>query len=249
MVAAARRHLTGIYSRGVDRLLWDTDKRLMADPEAVGAVLAAASAGEPVDALDLGAALVLTQSARLDLDRTEFELFETCYKTGLSDEVIASVLELPGQSAAAERYRWLQARHDCPRAEVSTGSADASEAAEQAASRAARRAEQARTRAAQAARRQQELGQTHQPGAVSLEHAERAAAQAGEARILAGEAHERLSLGLLRAADRLDSCAAACEQLAGTTGAAEQLHVAREYRRDAQRLRQMAAGYREPGRR
>lgn len=258
MVAAARRHLTDVYCRGVDRLLWDTEKRLMADSQAVRAVLAAAAGGEVVDALDLGGALVLAQSARLDLDRTEYELFTACYAAGLSDEAIAAVLELPDEAASAGRYRWLRTRHNIPTAENGTESVRAEsvraesvrtgDTAGRAAARAGRRAEQARTRAAQAARRQRELGQTSQRGAESRrEHAEQATALAGEARVLANEAHERVALGLLRAADRLDICAAACIQLADSTGARQQLQRAQEYHQDAQRYRQMAASYRELG--
>ena len=33
MVSASRRHLTERYATGVDRLLWDTEKRLIPDPE------------------------------------------------------------------------------------------------------------------------------------------------------------------------------------------------------------------------
>ena len=40
MVAAARRHLTERHATGVDRLLWDAEKRPMPDQDAVGPIRA-----------------------------------------------------------------------------------------------------------------------------------------------------------------------------------------------------------------
>jgi hypothetical protein len=74
---------------------------------------------------------------------------------------------------------------------------------------------------------------------------ERAAANAGEARVLADEAAERVALGLLRAAAALDRCATGCEENANTDGAAGPLRrKADEYHRAAVRYREMAERYR-----
>ncbi len=68
MVTASRRHLTERYASGVDRLLWDTEKRLIPDLDAIKSVTEAMASGQ-AEALDIGAALVLVQAARLALDR------------------------------------------------------------------------------------------------------------------------------------------------------------------------------------
>ena len=110
---ASRRHLTERYASGVDLLLWETEKRLIPDLDAIRSVTEAAAAGR-ADGLDMGAALVLVQAARLGLDRLEYELFETAHALGLRPEAIAAVLDLPDAEAAAERHRWLEARHALP---------------------------------------------------------------------------------------------------------------------------------------
>jgi len=75
---------------------------------------------------------------------------------------------------------------------------------------------------------------------------ERAVANAGEARVLADEAAERVALGLLRAADALDRCAAGCEENLSTDGAAapQLRRKADEYHQAAVRYREMAERYR-----
>ena len=119
MVGASRRHLTDRYAAGVDRLLWGTEKRLIPDLDAIRSVIAAAKAGQ-AEALDIGAALVLLQAARLELDRLEYETFEVAHEIGMRDEAIAAVLELPGSAAADDRHRFLAARRALPYEEIET---------------------------------------------------------------------------------------------------------------------------------
>ena len=113
MAHASRRHLTERYASGVDLLLWETEKRLIPDLDAIRSVTEAAAAGR-AEGLDMGAALVLVQAARLGLDRLEYELFEAAHAMGMRPEAIAAVLDLPDAEAAAERHRWLRARHTLP---------------------------------------------------------------------------------------------------------------------------------------
>jgi hypothetical protein len=117
MVGASRSHLTKRYASGVDRLLWDTEKRLIPDLEAVKSAIAAATEGRG-DALDVGAALVLVQAARLDLDRLEYQIVEAADGIGMPDEAIAAVLELPDAAAVGKRRRWLRRRWRLPVAEA-----------------------------------------------------------------------------------------------------------------------------------
>ena len=112
MAAASRRHLTERYASGVDLLLWETEKRLIPDLDAIRSVTEAA-AGR-AEGLDMGAALVLVQAARLGLDRLECELFEAGRAMGMSPEAIAAVLELPDAAAAEKRQRWLEGRRALP---------------------------------------------------------------------------------------------------------------------------------------
>jgi hypothetical protein len=113
MVAASRRHLTERYATGVDLLLWETEKRLVPDLDAIRSVTAAAAAGR-AEGLDIGAALVLVQAARLGLDRLEGELFEAAGAMGMRAEGIAAVLNLPNAMAAGKRQRWLEGRRALP---------------------------------------------------------------------------------------------------------------------------------------
>jgi hypothetical protein len=113
MVSASRRHLTERYASGVDLLLWETEKRLIPDLDAIKSVTGAAAAGR-AEGLDMGAALVLVQAARLGLDRLEYELFEAAYAMGMRLEAIAAVLGLPDAAAAEKRHRWLEARQALP---------------------------------------------------------------------------------------------------------------------------------------
>ena len=113
MVNASRRHLTERYASGVDLLLWETEKRLIPDLDAIKSVIQAAASGR-AEGLDLGAALVLVQAARLGLDRLEHELFEAARAMDMHPEAIAAVLDLPGAAAAEKRQRWLEARQALP---------------------------------------------------------------------------------------------------------------------------------------
>lgn len=113
MVAASRRHLTERYATGVDMLLWETEKRLVPDLDAIRSVTQAAAAGR-AEGLDMGAALVLIQAARLGLDRLEYEIFEAARAMGMRPEAIAAVLELPDAAAAEKRQRWLASRKALP---------------------------------------------------------------------------------------------------------------------------------------
>ena len=111
MVDASRRHLTERYASGVDLLLWETEKRLVPDLDAIAAVTGRAASGQ-AEGLDMGAALVLVQAARLGLDRLECDLFDAARAMGMRPEAIAAVLELPDAEAAEERHRWLKTRRD-----------------------------------------------------------------------------------------------------------------------------------------
>jgi hypothetical protein len=117
MVDASRRHLTERYASGVDLLLWETEKRLVPDLDAIKAVTDATVSGQ-AEGLDLGAALVLVQAARLGLDRLECDLFDAAHAMGMRPEAIAAVLDLPGAAAAEKRHRWLETRraHGTPSA-------------------------------------------------------------------------------------------------------------------------------------
>jgi hypothetical protein len=134
MVNASRRHLTERYASGVDQLLWETEKRLIPDLDAIKSVTDAAASGQ-AEGLDMGAALVLVQAARLALDRLEGELFEASHAMGMRSEAIAAVLDLPDGAAADKRQRWLEARRALPYASA--------ESHRQETGRAARRAEAA----------------------------------------------------------------------------------------------------------
>ena len=113
IVSASRRHLTERYASGVDLLLWETEKRLIPDLDAIKSVAKAAASGR-AEGLDMGAALVLVQAARLGLDRLEGELFEAAGAMGMRPEAIAAVLELPDAAAVDKRRRWLEDRRALP---------------------------------------------------------------------------------------------------------------------------------------
>lgn len=113
MVDASRRHLTERYASGVDLLLWETEKRLVPDLDAIKAVTGAAVSGQ-AEGLDLGAALVLVQAVRLGLDRLECDIFDAARAMGMRPEAIAAVLGLPDAAAAEKRHRWLEARRALP---------------------------------------------------------------------------------------------------------------------------------------
>jgi hypothetical protein len=113
MVTASRKHLTKRYASGVDLLLWETEKRFIPDLDAIRSVTEALSAGQ-AEGLDMGAALVLVQAARLGLDRLEYELFEGAQAIGMQSEAIAAVLDLADAAAAGKRHRWLRTRRALP---------------------------------------------------------------------------------------------------------------------------------------
>jgi hypothetical protein len=113
MVTASRKHLTARYASGVDLLLWETEKRLIPDLDAIRSVTEALSGGQ-AEGLDMGAALVLVQAARLGLDRLEYELFEGAQAMGMQSGAIAAVLDLADAAAADKRHRWLTTRQALP---------------------------------------------------------------------------------------------------------------------------------------
>jgi hypothetical protein len=123
MVAASRRHLTGRYASGVDALLWETEKRLLPDLDSIKSVTAAVASGQ-ADGLDVGAAIVLVQAARLGLDRLEYELFAGARALGMKSEALAAILDLPDAAAADKRQRWLEGRRDLPYATAETDRPD-----------------------------------------------------------------------------------------------------------------------------
>lgn len=223
MIMASRRHLTECYAAGVDRLLWDTEKRFVPDLDAIKSVIDATSSGQ-AEALDIGAGLVLLQAARLEVDRLEYDVFESAHSMGMGDEAIAAVLDLPDAASASKRRRWLKSRRALPYADTGLPGRPGTGVS------------------AEAAERRQQLSQPAGEHTSRL-HAERAAANAGEARVLAAEAAERVVLGLLRAAAGLDRCAAGCEDLASTDTARrpELRRKADEYHQAAVKYREMAA--------
>lgn len=156
MVTASRKHLTERYASGVDLLLWETEKRLIPDLDAIRSVTEALSAGQ-AEGLDMGAALVLVQAARLGLDRLEYELFEGAQAMGMQSEAIAAVLDLADAAAADKRHRWLTTRRALPYTPAELQSPDTLTTPDQARrSQAGRRSGQASSspvRAAQAADR------------------------------------------------------------------------------------------------
>ena len=131
IVGASRRHLTERYASGVDLLLWETEKRLIPDLDAIRSVTEAAASGR-AEGLDMGAALVLVQAARLGLDRLECELFEAARTMGMRPEAIAAVLELPDAAAAEKRQRWLERRRALPYATATSQHPEAGKAARRA---------------------------------------------------------------------------------------------------------------------
>ena len=244
MVTASRRHLTGEYSAGVERLFWELEKRPMPDVNAVSAVVSAHEARQVVDALSIGAALVLVQSTRLELDALEAGVFDAAFANGLSLEWLAAVLELPGADTARERRDYLRRRRALARTTPPTPEPGPRPHAAEAAESAGRRAGRAADRAAAAARRQEELRQG--PKARRAEP-ERAAARASEAKLQASEAAERVAVGLLRAASALDRCAVRYRERQGAAEDPKFRQLAEEYASAARRYREIAGRYRDIG--
>jgi len=100
-------------------LLWDTEKRLVPDLDAIRSVIDAASSGH-AEALDIGAGLVLLQAVRLEVDRLEHDVFEGAHRLGMGEEAIAAVLDLPDAAAASKRRRWLKGRRALPHADIAS---------------------------------------------------------------------------------------------------------------------------------
>lgn len=117
-VRAARAHLTRRFGRGVEALLWQEHHHPLPDVEAVAKAIAAIRAAhtheQPPTVTDLGAALVVLQAARLDMDRLEADLIAAVREAGLDWAQIAAVLELPDAAAAQERFEKLRPRLDAP---------------------------------------------------------------------------------------------------------------------------------------
>jgi hypothetical protein len=254
MVSASRRHLNEQYARGVERLLWELEKHPMPDVDAVRAVIAAVRSGEGQDALDIGAALVLLQAMRLELDCLESDVFGVARERGLDDESLAAVLDLPDAAAAQARREFLDSRRELPRTAGPSAlagppaPADTADGMSRAAAAASRRAATAGQRAEAAARRRNELSQSRHedPGSPGADP-EPAAAHAGQARVEAGEAAERVALGLLRAATALERCADTCLDHSAASASPDLRQRSEEYVEAAQRYREMAARYRGIG--
>ena len=100
-------------------MLWDTEKRLIPDLDAIRSVIDAASSGH-AEALDIGAGLVLLQAVRLEVDRLEHDVFEGAHGLGMGEEAIAAVLDLPDAAAASKRRRWLKGRRALPYADIAS---------------------------------------------------------------------------------------------------------------------------------
>lgn len=256
MVTASRVHLTGRYADGVNRLVWELEERTMPDIEAVRAVTSAASAGETVDAPAIGAALVLMQAVRLEVDLLEADVFDAAESAEVTAEEIAAVLGLPGPDAVDARRRMLTAKRGLPRVPAPRTAAHSRPPGEtsEAAKRAGLRARQAADRACEARRRREQLASADDPAQTPAardagrEHAERESVYASEARLSAGEAAERVARGLLRAAEALDRCASRCgewERLKMPGVSRQRLRLrATEYSEAARDYREMADQYR-----
>lgn len=252
MVASSRRHITEHYATGVDRLLWEQEKRTMPDADAVRAVVSAAAAEKRLDVLDVGAALVLVQAMRLELDLLEADVLDVAEAGGVPDESVAAVLELPGAAAAAARRRMLSAKRELPQATREESPPARSHAAHEAAGRAGHRATSAASRANEAARRRERLRQNRYPPAAPSAPAagqdtETASARASEARVNARDASERVALALLNAAETFGHSAEHCreqEHAAAAERERERLRRrAAEYTRTAELYREMADRY------
>lgn len=247
MVTASRRHLTIAHATGVDRLLWDTEKRPMPDLDAVQAVISPHKGNQPAEALDVGAALIIVQGMRLEIDCLEAEVLASALDSGLGLDSLAAVLELPDPAAMLARLEYMVARSELPRPDPQSATLGKSpdSGVAKAGAQAARRAEQAAMRAASAARRREELraGQRR----ASRADVDRAAARANEARIAASDAAERVASGLLRAANALDGCAEKCLENEGADRDPVLRRRAQEYASAARRYREMAASYLDIG--
>src|SRR6266536_2753507 len=201
------------------------EKLPLPDLDAIRAVIAASS--ERLEALDVGAALVLLQAARLDLDRLELEVFDTAGAAGMGGEAIAAVLDLPD-------------------AEVESVDAGA---AEDVAVPSGRRTHRGADRAAEVVRRRSQLSRAGRGRSASAQPAAKGAAAAEESRILADEAGERVALRLRRAAKAHERTAAAYEELAKTDrrNARDLKRKASEYHKAAAAYRRLAEHYRSGG--
>ena len=100
-------------------MLWDTEKRLVPDLDAIRSVIDAASSGH-AEALDIGAGLVLLQAVRLEVDRLEHDVFEGAHGLGMGEEAVAAVLDLPDAAAASKRRRWLKGRRALPYVDIAS---------------------------------------------------------------------------------------------------------------------------------
>lgn len=252
MVDSSRRHLAERHSAGVYRLLWEQEKRPMPDAEAVRAVVSAAAAEELADVLDVGAALVIVQAMRLELDLLEADVLDVAETSGVPDESVAAVLELPGAAAVAARRRMLSAKRELPRSVPDAPPPGRQEVTREAAGRAGRRAASAATRATEAGHQGDQLRRSRAQRArparrAGPEDTEMASARASEARINSRDANERLVLALLRAAGTLDELATRNherEQAAASEHDRQQLNgQATEYARTAELYREMADRY------
>lgn len=257
-MTASRQHLTERYAAGVDRLIWEQDKRVMPDVAAVKAMVSAASAGE-ADVLDIGAALVTLQAVRLETDLLEADVLDAAESGAVAAESVAAVLGLPDADAVDARHRMLTSRRELPLALAGQVPPDAKppKPLREAAERAGHRARQAADRASAARRRREQLSRaqasqgTSAAPAMRRELVDEASAYASEARVSAKEAAERVAMGLLRAAEALDRCAARCGEWESMprpgTSRPQLRRRAREYADAARLYREMADWYRDIG--
>lgn len=97
--------------------MWEAHEHPLPDVDAIAKTIAAIRAGladNAPDPTDLGAALVVLQAARLDMDRLEAELIGAVREAGLHWAQIAAVLGLSDAAAAEERYAKMPPRLDAP---------------------------------------------------------------------------------------------------------------------------------------
>jgi hypothetical protein len=184
---------------------------------------------------------------RLELDCLESDVFKVARDSGLDDDSLAAVLDLPDAAAAQARRQFLGSRRELPRTAGPRASVEVVDGV-RAAAQAGHRATGAPDRAAIAGRRREELRRSRSEGPIpSGADPEEAAAHAGEARVQAGEATDRVALGLLRAAMALERCADTCLGHSAATGSPNLRQRAEEYVQAAQRYREMAARYQDIG--
>jgi hypothetical protein len=98
-------------SQPVNQLAETASARLIEDIRAIGAALASARSPHsgPLDALDVGAGLVVLCDLRAHIDGLESDLLDAAGRVGLSWDVVAAIIGIPADEAQ-RRHRCLRER-------------------------------------------------------------------------------------------------------------------------------------------